>query len=51
MARLTMWQLGLGEALFEADIGEDKDVTILMNDAEDIGEDVTIMMNDDEDNM
>ncbi len=22
MARLTMWQLGLGEALFEADIGD-----------------------------
>jgi len=35
MARLTMWQLGLGDALFEADIGED----------------VTIIMNDDEDNM
>jgi len=30
-----MWQLGLGDALFEADIGED----------------VTIIMNDDEDNM
>jgi hypothetical protein len=22
MARLTMWQLGLGEALFEADLGD-----------------------------
>ena len=32
MARLTMWQLGLGKALFEADIGED--VTIITNDDE-----------------
>ncbi len=33
MARLTMGQLGLGEAFFQADIGED--VTIMMNDDED----------------
>ncbi len=53
MARLTMWQLGLGEALFVADIGDDDDADLENDDdcenVVDDGENEHDCNNDDDD--
>ena len=48
MARLTMWQLGMGEALFEANIGKNDDGYV-ENDDDYVEHDADYVANDDDD--